>query len=289
MPSIVHDGTAFHAFWSARGFASNPDDARIVVSSSRDGRTWSNPGGQSQRAADAASDHSAGSGRGRTGPGRLDRHAEQRAGNVRPVTSRISGPTPPATPWRSTRRRRLSGPPHYIYRQSGDIYAAQAGVAAANGLGGPGLLRAQAISRYRFGLVGGVRRQLEYNFLNPRLFQKGAVAFNGDYHAVAGQRYRPSETTPGAWIRNTAPRRATRSSIPPSPTIATSRDTSGPGRPRRRSHRAGVTQQGESGFGGHRHLQRVHRRRRATKPCGPPATVRARASRTSMRRRRCPG
>ena len=43
MPSIVHDGQAFHAFWAARGFAGHPDDARIVRSSSRDGRSWSNP------------------------------------------------------------------------------------------------------------------------------------------------------------------------------------------------------------------------------------------------------
>ena len=35
MPSIVHDGQAFHAFWSARGFAAHPDDARIVRSSVR--------------------------------------------------------------------------------------------------------------------------------------------------------------------------------------------------------------------------------------------------------------
>ena len=43
MPSIVHDGAAFHVFWSARGFAPSADDARIVVSSSRDGRAWSAP------------------------------------------------------------------------------------------------------------------------------------------------------------------------------------------------------------------------------------------------------
>ncbi len=43
MPSIIHDGTAFHVFWAARRFAANPDDARVVVSSSTDGATWPAP------------------------------------------------------------------------------------------------------------------------------------------------------------------------------------------------------------------------------------------------------
>ena len=44
MPSIVHDGSAFHAFWSARGFAGHPDDATAppgILRRSGAGRTRS--------------------------------------------------------------------------------------------------------------------------------------------------------------------------------------------------------------------------------------------------------
>ena len=109
-----------------------------------------------------------------------------------------------------------------------------------------------------------------------RLFQKGAVAFNGDYHAVAGQRYRPSETIAGAWIRNTAP--STSHALFYS-AFTDNRDVQGyvwAGPPATSFTPAGVTQQGESGSRPSARAARP-RRRRATKPCGPPATVRARA------------
>jgi hypothetical protein len=246
MPSLVHDGTAFHAFWSARGFASNPDDARIVVSSSRDGQTWSNPAVVSPyagRGHQIIPQSAVAGGRIQVDwidtrnnePGTFGRNiADFRtdsAGN--PVA--LDAPSP------------LSGPPHYIYRQSGDIYAAQAGVAGSSGPASLAFSAAQAISRYRFGLVGGVRRQLEYNFLNPRIFQKGAVAFNGDYHSVAGQRYRPSETIAGAWIRNTAP--STNHALFYS-AFTDNRDIQGyvwAGPAATSFTPAGVTQQGESG------------------------------------------
>ena len=205
MPSIVHDGAAFHAFWSARGFAANPDDARIVVSSSRDGRNWSTPAAIanfSGRGHQIIPQAAVAGGRIQVDwidtrnnePGTFGRYiADFRTdANGQPVA--LDAPSPPA-----------GSPAHLIYRQSGDIYAAQAVAASANGSPSLGFSASQAISRYRFGLVNGVRRQLEYNFLNARIFQKGAVAFNGDYHALAGQRYRPSETTAGAWIRNTLP------------------------------------------------------------------------------------
>src|SRR5262245_54070841 len=42
MPSILHDGTAFHTYFSARGFSNGSlDDARIVVSNSTNGLSWS--------------------------------------------------------------------------------------------------------------------------------------------------------------------------------------------------------------------------------------------------------
>lgn len=246
MPSVVHDGTAFHAFWAARGFAPNPDDARIVVSSSRDGLSWSSPVAVSPyagRGHQIIPQAAVAGGRVQVDwidtrnnePGTFGRYiADFRtdaAGN--PVA--LDAPSP------------LSGPPTYIYRQSGDIYAAQAAVAPSSGSVALAFSGPQAVSRYRFGLVGGVRRQLEFNFLNPRIFQKGAVAFNGDYHSLAGQRYRPSETTAGAWIRNTAP--STSHAVFYS-AFTDNRDIQGyvwAGPPATSFTPAGVTQQGENG------------------------------------------
>ena len=247
MPSIVHDGGAFHMFWSARGFAANPDDARIVVSTSRDGRTWSNPAvisGYAGRGHQIIPQAAVAGGRIQVDwidtrnnePGTFGRNiADFRtdaAGNPVPLTD----PSPPG------------GTQHFIYRQSGDIFAAQASVAGGTGSPALAFSGAQSISRYRFGLVNGVRRQLEFNFLNPRIFQKGAVAFNGDYHSVAGQRYRPSETTAGAWIRNTAP--STSHALFYS-AFTDNRDIQGyvwAGPPATSFTPTGVTQQGENGF-----------------------------------------
>jgi hypothetical protein len=248
MPSIVHDGSAFHAFWSARGFAPNADDARILVSSSRDGRTWSRPTVVSPyagRGHQIIPQAAVAGGRIQVDwidtrnnePGTFQRFiADFRvdsSGNQVP----IDAPSPP-----------VGAPSHYIYRQSGDIYAAQSPAAAASGSPTLGFSASQAISRYRFGLVNGVRRQLEYNFLNARIFQKGAVAFNGDYHALTGQRYRPSPTTPGAWIRNTLP--STSNAIFYS-AFTDNRDIQGyvwAGPPASAFTPAGVSTQGENGF-----------------------------------------
>ena len=248
MPSIVHDGRAFHTFFSARGFAANPDDARIVRTSSRDGRQWSNPvvvealagrghqiipqaavaGGRIQVDWIDTRDNE---------PGTFDRFiADFRtdsAGNRVP----LDAPSPPA-----------GAPPHYIYRQSAGIYAAQAPIAGATGSPSVSFSAAQSISRYRFGLVNGVRRQLEYNFANARMFQRGAVPFNGDYHSVTGQRYRPSETTAGAWIRNTLP--STSHAVFYS-AFTDNRDVQGyvwAGPPGTSFTSSGTTQQGETGI-----------------------------------------
>ena len=74
------------------------------------------------------------------------------------------------------------------------------------------------------------------------------MAFNGDYHALSGQRYRPSETTAGAWIRNTAP--STSHAIFYS-AFTDNRDVQGyvwAGPPATAFTPTGVTQQGENGF-----------------------------------------
>ena len=203
MPSIVFDGNAFHAFWSARGFATNADDARIVVSSSRDGRNWSAPSvveNFAGRGHQIMPQAAVAGGRIQVNwidtrnnePGTFDRFiADFRAdaaGNRVPLSAPADASAPPTT----------------IYRQMADIFAAQSPTANPNGLPSLTFVPPAQVSRYRFGLVDGTRRQLEYSFINSRMFQKGQVPFHGDYHAVAGQRYRPSETTAGAYIRNTA-------------------------------------------------------------------------------------
>lgn len=203
MPSVVHDGNAFHAFFAARGFAANPDDARIVVSSSRDGRSWSAPiaiANFAGRGHQIVPQSAVAGGRVQVNwidtrnnePGTFDRFiADFRVdadGNRVPLTA-------PSTP---------SDPQTFIYRQSAEIFGAQSGTASPNGQPALSFTTAAQISRYRFGLVDGTRRQLEFSFINARMFQKGSTPFHGDYHAVASQRYRPSETTPGAYIRNTA-------------------------------------------------------------------------------------
>ena len=204
MPSVVHDGTAFHAFWSARGFAAHPDDARIVVSSSRDGRNWSAPSvveNFAGRGHQIVPQSAVAGGRIQVNwidtrnnePGTFDRliadFRVDAAGNRVPLSDPAGA----------------SAPPTVIYRQMADIFAAQAPAADGNGQPSLAFVPPAQVSRYRFGLVDGTRRQLEYSFINARMFKNGEVPFHGDYHAVAGQRYRPSETTPGAYVRNTAP------------------------------------------------------------------------------------
>jgi hypothetical protein len=203
MPTVVHDGTAFHAFWSARGFAAHPDDARIVVSSSRDGRSWSAPSvveNFAGRGHQIVPQAAVAGGRIQVNwidtrnnePGTFDRViADFRAdasGNRVPLDA-------PAGP---------SDPPTVIYRQMADIFSAQSAAAPPNGQPALSFTPPAQVSRYRFGLVNGTRRQLEYSFINARMFKNGGVPFHGDYHAVSSQRYLPSETTPGAYVRNTA-------------------------------------------------------------------------------------
>ena len=210
MPSMVHDGNAFHVFWSARGFSSSsPDDARIVVSSSRDGRNWSSTpqviapldarghqivpqvaaaGGRIQvNWIDTRNNEARAFGR------FINDFREDANGNRVPLSA-TADPADPA--FVET----------FVYRQKADIFGAQASAASANG-GAPTLTFSSPaqISRYRFGIVDGVRRALEQSYPNGRMFSRGQVPFNGDYHAVAGQRFRPSETTAGAYIANTAP------------------------------------------------------------------------------------
>lgn len=203
MPATIHDGSAFHTFFAARGFASHPDDARIVVSSSRDGASWTAPAVVEHypgRGHQIMPQTAVGGGRIQVNwidtrnnePGSFDRFIADFRADANGQRVPFSAPAGP------------SDPPTFLYRQMGDVFGAQAERAGA---GQPRLTFTSTaqISRYRFGLVDGVRRPLELSFLNARMFQSGNVPFHGDYHAVAAQRYRPSETTPGAYVRNTAP------------------------------------------------------------------------------------
>lgn len=206
MPSIVHDGTAFHVFFSARGFAGNgfADDARIVVSSSRDGRQWSNP---------VVVDNSF-TGRGHqiipqsaVAGGRIQvnwidtRHNESVSFGKFIEDFRVdaNGNRVPLTDPAGE-----GAPPTFVYRNMADIFGTQSFAAAPTGQPALSFGTPAQVSRYRFGLIDGEVRQLDYHFINARMFKLGTVPFNGDYHAVASQRYRPSEITAGQYIPNTA-------------------------------------------------------------------------------------
>lgn len=190
-PSVVHDGRAFHAFWSARGVSTFPgaqDDARVVVASSLDGSTWTPP---------IAVDDFPGRGHqlmpvAAVAGGRLQVNWIDSRNNLEGSFGPFLADFVFDDPTSSTGRA--------VYRQSADIYAAQAAAAAGPPAFGP----SQPISRYRAGLFGGQRVQFEYNFVNARLFRQGSVAFHGDYHAVASLGFLPSPTQPGAWVRNVA-------------------------------------------------------------------------------------
>jgi hypothetical protein len=190
-PNVVHDGQAFHAFWSARGIATFPgaqDDARVVVASSPDGQTWTPP---------IAVDDFPGRGHqlmpvAAVGGGRIQVNWIDSRNNLDGSFGPFLADFVHDDPTSSTGRA--------VYRQSADIYAAQAAAAAGLPAFGP----PQPMSRYRSGLFGGQRFQLERNFVNARLFRQGSVAFHGDYHAVASLGYVPNPARPGAWVRNVA-------------------------------------------------------------------------------------
>jgi len=196
MPSIVYDGTAFHTFWSARRFAANADDARIVVSSSTtDGAAWLPP---------TVVDNHIGRGH------QLMPTAAVAGGRVQVnwIDSRNNLPGSfGATLADIVYDGSTSESGKKVYRHSVDVFAAQAPSGASLGFGG-----SQQVSRYRTGIAtlpgppeSTAKGQLEYNFVNARMFKQGAWPFHGDYHAVAGQRYRPDPSTPGAWVANTRP------------------------------------------------------------------------------------
>src|SRR5262249_1385177 len=169
MPSVLHDGTAFHAYFSARGFSnSSPDDARIVVSNSSNGLLWSAPVEISPNKRDAGGIESRGHQIGpqvavgggsiqvdwidtrNNDPRSFDRSiADFRYIDMGTFYQRVPLDAPAGTV------------PEFIYRNSADIYGVQGVVGPSQTYSSD----AQAISRYRFGLdTDGTQRQLEFSF-----------------------------------------------------------------------------------------------------------------------------
>ena len=210
MPTIVHDGIAFHTYFSARGFSdSHPDDARIVVSNSINGGvSWSAPvvvSPNASRGHQIIPQVAVGGGSIQVDWIDTRNNDPQSFGNPATAEGRfmpISGTdstVPLMSESRSTRLRATAGT-EFIYRNSADIYGAQAAVG-----GSQTYSSAQAISRYRFGVFGTetTPSQLEFNFVNGRMYRTGTTPFNGDYHVIASQRY--LQTDSGTWIRNAGP------------------------------------------------------------------------------------
>lgn len=206
LPTIVYDGRAFHAFWAARGIAGvaagvSPLASRIVVASSRDGVSWEGP--YVVDAANATNSHQL-MPTVATAGGRLQVNWIDSRSNPRFSEFLTDTPLP--------LEECAPLPVPCIYRQSSDVYGAQAASAmllASNRIR-LAFGASQAISQYRHAYIadrpGGLPRlrQIEFNFINARMFRKGTVPFHGDYHAVAARRHRPSDQDPTLWVPNFA-------------------------------------------------------------------------------------
>ncbi len=210
MPSIVHDGKAFHVFWSARGKSASPEDtlkvdARVVVSTSTtDGASWpaeptlvDNHTGRGHQLMPTAA----------VAGGRVQVNWIDSRNNTRPDSFRAT-----LSDYDYYDKDDLGIVKRYVYRQAVDVYGAQASWSSDGKFTFPPVPGAQQISRYRTALVPNttVRAQVEYNFINARMFKQGAWPFHGDYHTVASRRYLPNPdpdpvtaaATP--WVANTA-------------------------------------------------------------------------------------
>lgn len=181
-PVVTHDGSQFYAFWANRKNVS-PFFARIVYSTSIDGTSWSPPA----MIDDAAIGH-----------------------QYMPSVATARGTIQLA--WMDTRDNLFQSffvedvpgvPPNQdddslkIIRNKGDVRTTQfiGGMLAANSV---------RVSRYLEGALeeDGPVQQLEFNFLNDRIFQQGSVPFTGDYPNVAAPTFRLEG---GEWVSNTGP------------------------------------------------------------------------------------
>ncbi|MBT8086219.1 MAG: hypothetical protein KJN72_13405, partial [Woeseia sp.] len=179
-PFITTDGEKFYAFWASRKPIPDPlFYSRIVYSVSDDGSSWSPPAVLD----DAADGH-----------------------QFMPVASAARGTIQVA--WYDTRNNLFQadfiqdlpgsgGIPdedsQKIIRNKADIRTLQ----IKNGVP----TNSVQVSRYAEGALapGETPTQLEFNFLNDRLFKQGTVPFVGDYPHVAAATFRQEN---GQWVSN---------------------------------------------------------------------------------------
>ena len=179
-PVITSDGTSFYAFWSSRINDTNPFFARIRYSKSTDGTNWTAP----IILEDALLGH-----------------------QFMPTAAAAGGVVRVA--WYDTRNDLFQGvfiqdvldasndPPTSVIRHPGDVRVAE----LLDGIPTPSV----QVSRYVEGVPQGATGpavQLEFNFLNDRLFQQGTVPFHGDYPHIAAPQLRLEG---GQWVSNATP------------------------------------------------------------------------------------
>jgi hypothetical protein len=178
-PTITSDGARFYAFWSSRDTSASPFFARVVYSSSIDGVNWTVP----KVLDDVPLGH-----------------------QVSPVATAARGVVQIA--WYDTRNSPFqsnfiqdvldnsTNPPTKVLRNPGDVRTAQ----IVNGMATASV----QVSRYIEGILEGdvgPARQLQFNFLNDRLFQQGLVPFHGDYPHITAPGFRLEG---GIWVSNAA-------------------------------------------------------------------------------------
>ena len=181
-PTIATDGSQFYAFWASRDINATPFFARIVYSTSVDGAAWTTPvmlddvpnGHQFMPAVAAA--------RGTIQLAWLDSRNNLFQGNF--IQDLIGDGTTPDID---------SGK---IIRNQVDVRTAQ----IKNGIP----TNSVQVSRYLEGAltVDGPVEQLEFNFINDRIFKQGTVPFAGDYPNVAAPAFRLENDE---WVSNIGP------------------------------------------------------------------------------------
>lgn len=178
-PVIASDGDTFYAVWASRIDSVSPFFSRIVYSMSADGGdTWTTP----TMIEDAALGHQY-----------MPDIAVSR-GTVQVL-------------WHDTRNDLFQGvqiedvlddstgtPPTKVIRQLGDLRTAQ----IVDGLPTASTQVSKYLHGVRSGGDGSVE-QLQFNFLNDRIFKTGTVPFNGDYPHIAFPLFRLEAA---GWVSN---------------------------------------------------------------------------------------
>lgn len=181
-PVIAHDGSKFYAFWASRDVTTTPFFARIVYSTTVDGSSWTAP----VMLEDAVNGH-----------------------QFMPAVA--TARTTIQLAWYDTRNNLFQADfiqdrpgdgiipaedSEKIIRNKGDIRTAQ----IVDGV----LTDSVQVSRYIEGALveDGPVQQLEFNFMNDRIFKQGTVPFAGDYPNVAAPTFRLDGAE---WVSNIGP------------------------------------------------------------------------------------